>query len=174
MSAPAAARATAPSTALPVLQVDDLQKRFPIRRGIFSRIEGYVHAVDGVSFAIAHGETLGLVGESGCGKSTVGRTVLRLTDPSGGRIVLDGADVTRLGNRELRPHRRNMQIVFQDPASSLDPRQKAGDIVGEFLKIHMQLTRDELRDRVTQLFLKVGLRPGQMENYPHEFSGGQR
>jgi oligopeptide/dipeptide ABC transporter ATP-binding protein len=164
----------AAAVAQPVLQVENLQKRFAIRRGLFGRVEGYVHAVDGVSFALAHGETLGLVGESGCGKSTVGRTVLRLTDPTAGRILLDGADITHLGNRELRPHRRNMQIVFQDPASSLDPRQKAGDIVGEFLTIHLQLSRQEVRERVTQLFLKVGLRPAQMDNYPHEFSGGQR
>ncbi len=158
----------------PVLEVFNLQKRFEIRRGIFSRVEGHVHAVDGVSFSIAQGETLGLVGESGCGKSTVGRTLLRLITPTDGRIVLDGHDITRLGNRELRPHRRNMQIVFQDPASSLDPRQKAGDIVGEYLKIHGSLTKQELRERVAQLFQKVGLRPAQMENYPHEFSGGQR
>jgi oligopeptide/dipeptide ABC transporter ATP-binding protein len=158
----------------PVLEVVNLQKRFELRRGIFSRVEGHVHAVDGVSFAVEQGETLGLVGESGCGKSTVGRMALRLTAPTAGRIVLDGHDITTLGNRELRPHRRNIQIVFQDPASSLDPRQKGGDIVGEYLKIHTRLTKRELRERVAELFEKVGLRPAQMENYPHEFSGGQR
>lgn len=158
----------------PVLEVVNLQKRFDIRRGLLNRVEGHVHAVDGVSFTIGQGETLGLVGESGCGKSTVGRTVLRLTTPSDGRIVLNGHDITKLGNRELRPHRRNIQIVFQDPASSLDPRQKAGDIVGEYLKIHTKLSKSELRERVSQLFQRVGLRPAQMENYPHEFSGGQR
>lgn len=171
---PAAAPSGPPSVTAPVLEVVDLQKRFEIRRGMFSRVDGHVHAIDGVSFAISQGETLGLVGESGCGKSTVGRTILRLITPSEGRIVLGGHDITKLSNRKLRPHRRNMQIVFQDPASSLDPRQKAGDIVGEYLKIHAKLSKQELRERVTQLFQKVGLRPAQMENYPHEFSGGQR
>jgi oligopeptide/dipeptide ABC transporter ATP-binding protein len=158
----------------PVLKVDDLHKRFAIKRGLFGRVEGHVHAVDGVSFEIKQGETLGLVGESGCGKSTVGRTILRLTSPSAGRIHLSGRDITELGDRALRPFRRDMQIVFQDPASSLDPRQKAGDIVGEYLKIHDRMTKKALHERVTELFVKVGLRPSQMENYPHEFSGGQR
>ena len=169
-----AAAASVPATAAPVLKVTGLEKRFDIRKGILGRVAAQVHAVDGVSFDIAHGKTLGLVGESGCGKSTVGRTVLRLIDPTGGRIELSGADITRLGHRALRPHRRDMQIVFQDPASSLDPRQKAGDIVGELLRIHMTLSRAELGERVSELFKKVGLRRAQMDNYPHEFSGGQR
>jgi peptide/nickel transport system ATP-binding protein/oligopeptide transport system ATP-binding protein len=157
-----------------VLEVTDLQKRFPVRRGLLRRIEGHVHAVDGVSFAVGEGETLGLVGESGCGKSTVARMVLRLVEPSGGRIRLDGHDITGLGSRALRPHRRNMQIVFQDPASSLNPRMKAGDIVGEYLEVHARLPKRQLRERVADLFARVGLRPGQMESYPHELSGGQR
>ena len=166
--------AIVPAPAAPVLKVTDLEKSFAIRRGILGRTAAHVHAVDGVSFEVSQQETLGLVGESGCGKSTVGRTILRLIDPTGGRIELNGADITRLGHKALRPHRREMQIVFQDPASSLDPRQKAGDIVGELLQIHMPLSRLELRERVAELFDKVGLRRAQMENYPHEFSGGQR
>jgi peptide/nickel transport system ATP-binding protein/oligopeptide transport system ATP-binding protein len=158
----------------PVLQVDDLQMRFPLRGGLLGRVRGHVHAVDGVSFAVASGETLGLVGESGCGKSTLGRTVLRLNTPSAGRILLNGTDITRMNQRALRPHRREMQIVFQDPASSLDPRQKAGDIVAELLLVHRRLGKQELHEQVAELFVKVGLRPAQMDNYPHEFSGGQR
>jgi oligopeptide/dipeptide ABC transporter ATP-binding protein len=165
---------TAPVLEVPVLEVRGLEKRFPIKTGVLGRVEAHVHAVDGVSFAIGHGETLGLVGESGCGKTTVGRTVLRLVDPTAGRIVLAGTDITTLGSRALRPHRRNMQIVFQDPASSLDPRQTAGDIVGELVQVHLKLSRAELHDRVVHLFERVGLRPAQMELYPHEFSGGQR
>jgi peptide/nickel transport system ATP-binding protein/oligopeptide transport system ATP-binding protein len=157
-----------------VLEVLDLQKRFPVRRGLLRRVEGYVHAVDGVSFAVKQGETLGLVGESGCGKSTIARMVLRLVAPSGGRIRLDGHDITDLGNRALRRHRRNMQIVFQDPASSLNPRMKAGDIVGEYLEVHARLPKRQLRERIADLFARVGLQPGQLESYPHELSGGQR
>lgn len=158
----------------PVLNVVDLEKRFPIRRGMLSRIDGHVHAVDGVSFSVGRRETLGLVGESGCGKSTVGRTVLQLAAPTAGRIELNGEDITGLSSRKLRPYRRQMQIVFQDPASSLDPRQSAGDIVGELMLIHMKLSKRELRERVADLFERVGLRAAQMDNYPHEFSGGQR
>jgi oligopeptide/dipeptide ABC transporter ATP-binding protein len=162
------------ATASPVLKVSGLRKAFPIRKGMLGRKTAEVHAVDGISFDVLPGETVGLVGESGCGKSTVARTILRLIDPTGGQIILNGTDITRLGNRALRPLRRDMQIVFQDPASSLDPRQKAGDIVGELLQIHLRLPKAELRDRVARLFEKVGLRPAQMNNYPHEFSGGQR
>jgi oligopeptide transport system ATP-binding protein len=133
-----------------------------------------VHAVDGVSFSLATGETLGLVGESGCGKSTVARSVLRLIEPSSGAIRLDGTDITRLGKTALRPHRRSMQIVFQDPFASLNPRMTAGDIVGEPLEVHGLATGQRKRDRVGELFEQVGLRPDQMKNYPHQFSGGQR
>jgi peptide/nickel transport system ATP-binding protein/oligopeptide transport system ATP-binding protein len=162
------------SAAAPVLKVSDLRKSFAVGRDLFGRARAEVHAVDGVSFEVLPGETLGLVGESGCGKSTVARTILRLVDPSGGQVVLNGTDITKLDNKALRPHRRDMQIVFQDPASSLDPRQKAGDIVGELLQIHHKLSKAELRSRVAKLFEKVGLRAAQMNNYPHEFSGGQR
>jgi peptide/nickel transport system ATP-binding protein/oligopeptide transport system ATP-binding protein len=157
-----------------VLEVHDLKKYFPARRSLFGRSAEKVHAVDGVSFDVGRAETFGLVGESGCGKSTVGRTIVRLLEPTGGTIVLNGEDISKLGNRELRPHRRKMQIVFQDPASSLDPRQKVGDIVGELLQVHTNMSRAERREAVIELFHKVGLQPSQIDNYPHEFSGGQR
>jgi peptide/nickel transport system ATP-binding protein/oligopeptide transport system ATP-binding protein len=159
----------------PVLQVKDLKKHFLIRKGLFGGVSGRVHAVDGVSFDIGAAETLGLVGESGCGKSTVGRTVLRLLNPTVGTIHVQGTDITTLGARALRPLRRQMQIIFQDPFSSLDPRMKAGDIVGELLSVHnVGETRSDRRARVAELFSHVGLREDQMSSYPHEFSGGQR
>ena len=158
----------------PMLEVADLRKHFPVRKGLFGRVTGQVHAVDGLSFTIAAGETLGLVGESGCGKTTVGRTVLRLLEPTTGTIRLDGDDITALGNRELRPYRRRMQIIFQDPFSSLDPRMSAADIVGELLGVHEVAKGTERRERVAALFERVGLRADQLSNYPHEFSGGQR
>ncbi|HZN30572.1 MAG TPA: dipeptide ABC transporter ATP-binding protein [Xanthobacteraceae bacterium] len=158
----------------PVLEVKDLKKHFPIQKGLLRRTAGHVFAVDGVSFSIAPGETLGLVGESGCGKSTVGRTVLRLIEPTAGSITLDGEDITRLGKVELRPYRRRMQIIFQDPFSSLDPRMSAGDIVGEPLRVHGVANAKTRRSRVAELFERVGLRTAQMANFPHQFSGGQR
>ena len=161
-------------TTPPMLEVTDLQKHFPVRKGLFGRVTGHVHAVDGVSFTIRAGETLGLVGESGCGKTTVGRTVLRLLAPTAGTIRLDGDDITTLGNRGLRPYRRRMQIIFQDPFSSLDPRMSAADIVGELLGVHEVAKGNERRERVAALFERVGLRADQLDNYPHEFSGGQR
>jgi oligopeptide/dipeptide ABC transporter ATP-binding protein len=157
-----------------VLEVKDLKKHFPIRKGLLRRTVGYVYAVDGVSFSINRGETLGLVGESGCGKSTVGRVILRLIEPTAGSIKVHGRDITRLPRSELRPYRRQMQIIFQDPFSSLDPRMTAGDIVGEPLRVHRVARRRERRERVAQLFERVGLRSAQMDNFPHQFSGGQR
>jgi len=158
----------------PVLEVTDLKKHFPVKKGILRRTVGHVHAVDGVSFSIGSGETLGLVGESGCGKTTVGRTVMRLIEPTGGTIRLEGKDITRLGAVELRPHRRQMQIIFQDPFSSLNPRMRAGDIVGEPLKLHVPGDRAARRTRIAALFDRVGLRAAQMDSFPHQFSGGQR
>ncbi len=158
----------------PVLDVRDLKKHFPVRKGLLQRAAGNVFAVDGVSFRIETGETLGLVGESGCGKSTVGRTVLRLIEPTAGAIALGGTDITRLDKTQLRPYRRQMQIIFQDPFSSLDPRMSAGDIVAEPLWVHGLARGAALRKAVAELFERVGLRKAQMDNYPHQFSGGQR
>jgi oligopeptide transport system ATP-binding protein len=158
----------------PLLEVTDLVKHYAVRGGILRRQVGTVHAVDGVSFSVGKGETLGLVGESGCGKSTVARSVLRLVEPSSGAIKLNGTDITGLSKSEMRPHRRSMQIVFQDPFASLNPRMTAGDIVGEPLGVHGLATGRAQQDRVAELFAQVGLRPDQMKNYPHQFSGGQR
>jgi oligopeptide/dipeptide ABC transporter ATP-binding protein len=158
----------------PVLEVLDLKKHFPVKKGILRRTVGQVYAVDGVSFAIGEGETLGLVGESGCGKSTVARTVMRLIEPTAGAIRLDGHDVTRLQKDALRPYRRQMQMIFQDPFSSLNPRMSVGDIVGEPLLVHGIAQGKARTEQVAALFDQVGLRRAQMSAFPHEFSGGQR
>ena len=157
-----------------VLEVRDLKKHFDIRHGFLRRSGGVVFAVDGVSFSIAPHETLGLVGESGCGKSTVGRAILRLIEPTAGSIKVNGTDITHLDKAELRPYRRQMQIIFQDPFSSLDPRMTAGSIVGEPLRVHGIGSAKERRARVAEIFQRVGLRAEQVDNYPHQFSGGQR
>jgi peptide/nickel transport system ATP-binding protein/oligopeptide transport system ATP-binding protein len=160
--------------ALPVLEVQDLTKRFEIRQGLFSRVSGYVHAVENVSFSINPGQTLGLVGESGCGKTTVGRLILKLIEPTEGSIRLENRDITTLSPKMMRPIRRQIQIIFQDPYGSLNPRMSAGKLVGEPLIIHGLASGKELKDRVATIFEQVGLRPDQLERYPHEFSGGQR
>jgi oligopeptide transport system ATP-binding protein len=163
-----------PTEKRPLLEVKDLVKHYAVRGGVLRRRVGTVHAVDGVSFSLGSGETLGLVGESGCGKTTVARTVMRLVEPSSGSINLNGTDIAHLGKSALRPHRRSIQIVFQDPFASLNPRMTAGDIVGEPLSVHGLASGNEKRERVAELFAQVGLRADQMKNYPHQFSGGQR
>ncbi len=158
----------------PILDLQDLQTHFPIRGGILGGEVAKVRAVDGVSLQVMPGETLGLVGESGCGKSTLGRTLLRLIDPSGGSICFEGQDITRLSQRELRPLRRQAQMIFQDPYSSLNPRMRVGEIIGEPFAIHGLASGKERAARVVALMERCGLRPDVVDRYPHEFSGGQR
>ena len=156
----------------PVLQVDGLVKHFPIHGGLLQRQVGAVRAVDGVTFSIRRGETLGLVGESGCGKSTIGKVVLKLIEPTAGKIVLAGEDVTALKPGAMWTHRRRIQTIFQDPYSSMNPRLPSGTIVGEPLENFGIATGEARDDRVAQLFRRVGLRPEAMRKYAHEFSGG--
>ena len=157
-----------------LLEVTNLKKYFPIKGGVFSKTVGFVYAVDDVSFTVDKGETLGLVGESGCGKSTTGRSILRLIEPTDGTVTFEGQDVTALDKNAMRALRREMQIIFQDPYASLNPRMTVGSIVGEPLEIHKIARGREKTDRVASLLQKVGLRAEDMRKYPHEFSGGQR
>ena len=157
-----------------LVEVRNLKKHFPITSGVFSRVSGHVRAVDGVSLSIREGETLGLVGESGCGKTTAGRSILRLIEPTEGRIKFDGTDVRALSRKGLRAIRRQMQIIFQDPYSSLNPRLTVGGMLSEALKIHKLARGRALRPRIAELLDTVGLRPDYARRYPHEFSGGQR
>ena len=156
----------------PLLSVTGLVKHFPVRKGLLQRAVGQVHAVDGISFDIAEGETLGLVGESGCGKSTAGKTILKLIDPTEGEIRISGKRIDGLSRGEMRPYRRQLQVVFQDPYSSLNPRLKIRDIIGEPLINYGVSGGRELEDRVEELALKVGLRAEALDRFPHEFSVG--
>ncbi len=161
-------------TSRDMLVVEDLKKYFPVRAGLLQRVKAWVKAVDGVSFTIREGETFGLVGESGCGKTTVGRTILRLLPPNGGSVFFDGEDVFAMSKREFKGMRRNMQIVFQDPYSSLDPRMPVGEIISEGMMIHGIGTPQERAQTVAELLKTVGMNPYHARRYPHEFSGGQR
>lgn len=157
-----------------ILEIKGLKKFFPVKKGIFGKKKGYNKAVDDVSFEIKKGETLGLVGESGCGKTTCGRTILRLYEPTGGKIIYDGVDITELSLSQMMSYRKKMQIIFQDPYASLDPRMTVGDIVGEAIDIHKIMGSKERNERVQYLLQRVGLSSEHANRYPHEFSGGQR
>ena len=158
----------------PLLEVRGLAKTFPVRAGALQRVVGQVRAVDGVDFEVRAGETLGLVGESGCGKTTVGRLILRLIEPTAGSVFFEGVDITKLSGSQLKSYRRRAQIVFQDPFASLDPRSPIGEAVGEGLRIHGIGTAKEREEKVAKTLSMVGLRPESARRYPHEFSGGQR
>lgn len=158
----------------PILVVRNLKKYFPIRAGLLRRVVGFVKAVDDVSFEVYEGMTLGLVGESGSGKTTVGRTILRLIEPTAGEVIFEGKDIAHLKPAELRPYRRDMQMIFQDPYGSLNPRMTVGEIIAEPLIVHTKMSKAEIEKRVYELLEIVGLRPEYARRYPHEFSGGQR
>ena len=157
-----------------LLDVKDLQVYFPIRRGLMKRVVGHVHAVESVSFSVRPREVFALVGESGCGKSTTGSAVLRLIQPTGGRVIFKGDDLGKLTDEEMRLKRRDMQFIFQNPYSSLNPRMNVWKLLSEPLKVHFQLSPQELRERVEEMLRRIGMTPDQLERYPHQFSGGQK
>jgi len=158
-----------------LLEVRNLKVHFPVKHGVFSRVNAWVKAVDDVSLTVAPGETVGLVGESGCGKTTLGRAIIRLLEPTGGSVTFEGEDITTLGGAALRERRRRFQMIFQDPVGSLNPRMTVGQIIGEALDIHHLVADDQVREaRIGQLLKDVGLNPQHAQRYPHEFSGGQR
>lgn len=157
-----------------ILEVKNLKKHFPIKAGVFQHVVGHVKSVDGVSFEIKRGQTFGLVGESGCGKTTIGRTILRLTEPTEGEAILNGKDIFKMSKNELRKIRPEAQIIFQDPYSSLDPRMPVGEIIGEAVRAHGIVPKEKYREYILQIMEDCGLRPYYIDRYPHEFSGGQR
>lgn len=157
-----------------VVEVKELKKYFPVKSGVLQRTVGQVRAVDGVSFHIKKGETFGLVGESGCGKTTIGRSILRLTDPTSGEVKISGMDIGSMKKKELRLVRPKMQMIFQDPFSSLDPRMPVGEIIGEAVKEHKLVSKADYKDYILKVMKDCGLRPYYIDRYPHEFSGGQR
>ena len=169
-----AAAVAEPASEQPLLEVTDLVKHFPVRSGVFGRVSAQVRAVDGVSFSLRRGETLGLVGESGCGKTTVGRTLLRLLEPTSGQIRFDGEDLRAASRSRLRELRRRMQLIFQDPYASLNPRMTVGEAIGESLRVHRLCERKDVDRRVAELLERVGLPGSYRSRFPHEFSGGQR
>ena len=174
MTAPATVQTTPVVQEIPLLEVNNLVKYFPIRGGLLSRVVANVQAVNDVSFKIQKGEVLGLVGESGSGKTTAGRAILRLIEPTSGEVKFNGVDVVKLSKSEMREYRKKMQIIFQDPFASLNPRMTVGDIIGEALMIHNLASGQARTDKVAELLKRVGLSPDHMRRYPHEFSGGQR
>lgn len=158
----------------PLIEIKALKKYFPINKGLLGTKKSNLKAVDDVSFFINKGETLGLVGESGCGKTTAGRTIIKLYEPTAGQIIYDGVDIAKLSPAQMLPYRRKMQMIFQDPYASLDPRMTVGDIIGEAIDIHKLMSKGERKDRIQYLLSKVGLNSDHASRYPHEFSGGQR
>lgn len=157
-----------------LLEINNLKMYFPVKAGILNKTVNHVKAVDDVSFAIKKGETLGLVGESGCGKTTTGRAIIKLYEPTAGQIIYDGVDIAGLNGKKMSPYRRKMQMIFQDPYASLDPRMTVGDIIGEAIDIHKLMAGKEREDRIQYLLERVGLNSEHASRYPHEFSGGQR
>ncbi len=157
-----------------ILEVKDLKKYYPIKKGVMQKVVGHVKAVDGVSFDIHKGETFGLVGESGCGKSTIGRTIIRLTPPTSGEAIYKGTDIFSLNKKDLRAIRPKVQMIFQDPYSSLDPKMPIGEIIGEAVREHGIVSKEEYRDYIMNIMKVCGLRTYHIDRYPHEFSGGQR
>lgn len=158
----------------PLLEINSLQKFFPIKKGFWGKSQSFVKAVDNVTFSINKGQTLGLVGESGCGKTTTGRTIIKLYEPTSGQIIYDGKDIAKLSQKEMLPYRRKMQMIFQDPYASLNTRMTVGDIIGEAIDIHKLMNKKERNERVQYLLNRVGLNSDHASRYPHEFSGGQR
>jgi oligopeptide transport system ATP-binding protein len=157
-----------------LIEINNLKKYFPVKKGLFNTTPSYVKAVDGISFSINKGETLGLVGESGCGKTTAGRTIIKLYEPTGGEIIYNGTNIAKYSEKQMMPYRRKMQMIFQDPYASLNSRMTVGDIIGEPIDVHNLMGKQEAKERIQYLLERVGLNSEHANRYPHEFSGGQR